>query len=280
MPAVPTTLPLPVLVEQHAARAVAQRAGLLDVGADGAVGDDVLVTPGRRRRCRSRRCSRSCSGGSPSRWRSRRCRRSRCRARCRRSGCRCCRWRSCRRSRRRRRRACSRPTMLGTIVTPQASPAISMPLSRLPEMTLVWTVWLPPVEVISMPLLPLGAMPSKASMPAKVLNVMKPLAVSATSMPLLALPRDHVAERDDAADLVLRDEPSISTPSLPLATMRGVVGADADEIGVDRRVVGIGDLDAVAAVAADARCSRRTARRRKCSRSASCRRRPLMATPS
>ena len=52
--------------------------------------------------------------------------------------------------------------MLGTTVTPEASPAISRPLFRLPESTLVWTVWLPPVEVISMPSLPLGATPTKA----------------------------------------------------------------------------------------------------------------------
>ena len=109
--------------------------------------------------------------------------------------------------------------MLGTTVTPQASPEISRPLFRLPEITLVWTVWLPPVEVIRMPLLPLAAMPAKASVPAKVLSVLKPLAVSATSMPLLALPPITLPSGMTPPTWVLRDEPSISTPSLPLATM-------------------------------------------------------------
>ena len=103
--------------------------------------------------------------------------------------------------------------MLGTTVTPQASPEISRPLLRLPEITLVWTVWLPPVEVIRMPLLPLAAMPAKASMPAKVLSVLKPLAVSATSMPLLALPPITLPSGMTPPTWVLRDEPSISTPS-------------------------------------------------------------------
>ena len=56
----------------------------------------------------------------------------------------------------------SSPTMFGSMVTPDASPASSIPFPRLPEKTLVRTVLLPPVEVISRPSWPFGAAPPKA----------------------------------------------------------------------------------------------------------------------
>ena len=141
--------------------------------------------------------------------------------------------------------------MLGTTVTPEASPEISMPLFRLPEKTLVRTVWLPPVEVIRRPSLPLGAAPWKASRPPKVLKVVKPLAVSATSMPFSPLPAETLPSGMTPPTVVFLDEPSTRMPFSALPTVRGVVGADAEEVGLHRGVVGVGDVQPVAAVAAD-----------------------------
>ena len=50
---------------------------------------------------------------------------------------------------------------------------------------------------------------------------------------------------------VLADVPSTTTPLSALPTRGVVVGAHAEEVGLNRRVVGIGDAQAVAAVAAD-----------------------------
>ena len=88
----------------------------------------------------------------------------------------------------------------------------------MPAITLVWTVWLPPVEVISIPFLPLGAMPKKAVMPAKVLRVLKPLAVPATSIPFSTLPETTLPSGMTPPTWVLREEPSIRMPSRLLPT--------------------------------------------------------------
>ena len=68
------------------------------------------------------------------------------------------------------------PAMLGSTVTPDASPDSSMPLLVFPEKTLVWTVLLPPVEVMSRPSSPFGAAPPNPYRPPKVLKVMTGLA--------------------------------------------------------------------------------------------------------
>ena len=80
---------------------------------------------------------------------------------------------------------------------------------------------------------------------------MPPLAVPAISTPFLPLPATDVAQRNDAAELHVGrraiDEHAIEG----VAQRRAVIGAQADEIGLNRRVVGVGDVQAVAAVAVD-----------------------------
>ena len=81
------------------------------------------------------------------------------------------------------------PTEVSVTWTPEALPAISMPLPLLPEIIQVRTVLLPPVEVMRIPSRPLGeAKVWNAAIPPKVLKEMKPLAVSRTKIPLSVLP--------------------------------------------------------------------------------------------
>ena len=67
-----------------------------------------------------------------------------------------------------------RPTMLGSTVTPVASPPRWIPLPKFPEATLVRRRLFPPVEVTKIPSSPLGAATPKANRPAKVLKETKP----------------------------------------------------------------------------------------------------------
>ena len=108
--------------------------------------------------------------------------------------------------------------MSGPIVTPDASPPISIPLFIFPEKTLVRASWLPPVAVTSSPSLPFGAAPLKARRPPNVLNVMKPAAVPATSMPLRTLPAETFPSGITPPTCVFWDEPSTRMPSPLLAT--------------------------------------------------------------
>ena len=82
---------------------------------------------------------------------------------------------------------------------------------------------------------------------------------------------DHVAQRDHAADLRVlgraRDQQSVAA----VGHDRGVVGADAHEIGLDRGVVGVGDPQAVAAVAAEHVVEDERVSAGMCSRSVDCR---------
>ncbi len=93
------------------------------------------------------------------------------------------------------------PTAASVTCTPVAWPPISMPLPSLPEMMQVRIRLLPPLEVIRMPSRWLGAASPKAKVPPNVLNDVKPLARAGHVDTVLVVARDHVAQRDHAADL-------------------------------------------------------------------------------
>ena len=172
------------------------------------------------------------------------------------------------------------PTAVSVTCTPVALPPSSMPLPRLPETMQVRIRLLPPLEVIRIPSRRFGAAPPKAKMPAKVLNEVKPLALSRDLDAVLVVAGDHVAQRDHAADLRVRGRPRDEQAVAAVGDDRGVVGPDAQEVGLDRRVVGVGDPQAVAAVAAEHVVEDERMLAGTCSRSADCRWRLTMATPS
>ena len=60
-------------------------------------------------------------------------------------------------------------------------------------------------------------------MPAKVLSVLNPLAVSVTSMPFSVLPDTTLPSGITPPTCVLRDEPSIRMPSPALPTMTALL---------------------------------------------------------
>ena len=90
--------------------------------------------------------------------------------------------------------------MLGSTVTPDASPPISMPLFVLPENTLVWTSMLPPVEVISIPSLPLAALAAEREQAAERIEGDQVAGGIAHLNPILAVAGRDVAQRDHTAD--------------------------------------------------------------------------------
>ncbi len=95
----------------------------------------------------------------------------------------------------------SRPAMVSVTCTPVALPPSSMPLPRLPETMQVRIRLLPPLDVIRIPSPLFGAAPPNAKMPPKVLNETNPLAVPRGLDAVAVVARDHVAQRDHAADL-------------------------------------------------------------------------------
>ena len=78
---------------------------------------------------------------------------------------------------------------------------------------------LPPVEVISRPSRPFGAAPLKASSPPNVLNVVNPLTVPVTSIPLRPLPADTFPSGITPPTWVSAEEPWTRMPSSRLATV-------------------------------------------------------------
>ncbi len=136
------------------------------------------------------------------------------------------------------------------------------------------------MEVIRIPSCLFGAAPPNAKIPPNVLNEVNPLAVPLTSMPFLLLPEITLPSGITPPTCVFcgraRDQQAVAA----IGHDRGVVGPDAHEIGLDRRVVGIGDPQAVAAVAAEHVVKHKRALAGTCSRSVDCRWRLTMATPS
>ena len=94
-----------------------------------------------------------------------------------------------------------------------------MPFPRFPENTLVRTVLWPPVAVISRPSRPFGAAPLKASRPPKVLNVVNPLTVPVTLIPLRPLPADTFPSGITPPTWVPAEDPSTRMPSSAFLTM-------------------------------------------------------------
>ncbi len=92
-----------------------------------------------------------------------------------------------------------------------------------------------------------GAAPPKAKTPPKVLNETNPLALSFTSMPFWLLPEITLPSGITPPTWVFCDVPETSRPSPPLATIVRVVGPGTHEVGMDGRVVRVGDPQAVAA---------------------------------
>ena len=70
-------------------------------------------------------------------------------------------------------------------------------------------------------------------------------------MPFWLLPEITLPSGITPPTWVFADEPETSSPFAVIGHDRGVVGPDAHEVGLDRRVVGVGDPQAVAAVAAE-----------------------------
>ena len=150
--------------------------------------------------------------------------------------------------------------MLPATRTPVALPAISMPLAPLPEITLVRMRLLPPVEVIEHPVQ--GVAHCRVHEGRQAAEGVENHGAAGRVGDLdavLAVGRVDVAQRDDAAELRVRgrafDEHAVES----VAQRGGVVVGHAENVGLDRGVVGVGDPQAVAAVAADHVVDRRTA---------------------
>ena len=143
------------------------------------------------------------------------------------------------------------PTAVSVTCTPVALPPSSMPLPRLPETMQVRIRLLPPLEVTRIPSRLFGAAPPNAIDPGEGVERGESAGRAAHLDAVPVVAGDHVAQRDHAADLRILGRARDQQPVAAIGHDRGVVGPDAHEIGLDRRVVGIGDPQAVAAVAAE-----------------------------
>ena len=119
------------------------------------------------------------------------------------------------------------PTAVSVICTPEALPAISMPLPTLPPISDVrmmfqvrWSLGSKAgfVEVIRMPFLPFATAPPNATMPTKLFHDSTPLAVSRISMPFPLLPEITLPSGITPPSVTPCESPDTSRPLPPFGT--------------------------------------------------------------